>query len=202
MSERPDFEEGDDDATKKAKMKAWLEGVRDDLRPQVNALSEACSEQARQLAADMGEAPTDTNRIYWGTMGNLLVFDGANSTPDRPSFMRCTISPAACRGARLGFYTLNDEPARCKRASATHSGNPLAFRRLRSGEIASALSLSPKGPLRCSLCKVINRAPVHHGNHREPPRRMGPFRHRLSLTGSFFNTLRNRGWLPSAVIGG
>jgi hypothetical protein len=128
MSERPDFEEGDDDATKKAKMKAWLEGVRDDLRPQVNALSEACSEQARQLAADMGEAPTDTNRIYWGTMGNLLVFDGANSTPDRPSFMRCTISPAACRGARLGFYTLNDEPARCKRASATHSGNPLAFR--------------------------------------------------------------------------
>jgi hypothetical protein len=29
MSERPEFEESDNDATKAAKMKAWLEGVRD-----------------------------------------------------------------------------------------------------------------------------------------------------------------------------
>jgi hypothetical protein len=100
MSERPEFEESDNDATKAAKVKAWLEGVRDDLRPQVNALSEACSEQARQLAADMGEAATDANRIYWGTMGNCWYSAGANSTRDRPSFMRCTISPGACRGAR------------------------------------------------------------------------------------------------------
>jgi hypothetical protein len=84
MSERPEFEESDNDATKAAKVKAWLEGVRDDLRPQVNALSEACSEQARQLAADMGEAATDANRIYWGTMGNLLVFGGGKLNTGSP----------------------------------------------------------------------------------------------------------------------
>jgi hypothetical protein len=33
-------------------------------------------DQARQLAADVGEAPTYANRTYWGTMGNLLSFGG------------------------------------------------------------------------------------------------------------------------------
>lgn len=44
----------------------------------------------------------------------------------------------------LGFNAFNGEPARSKRNSTDHDGDSLLIRRSRSGQIASALSLSPE----------------------------------------------------------
>lgn len=59
------------------KLPADFQAKLDQVRTSMGHLADLCVEQARQLAADMGEAPNDANRMYWGTMGNLLSFGGS-----------------------------------------------------------------------------------------------------------------------------
>src|ERR1700761_1841320 len=61
----------------------------------------------------------------------------------------------------LGFDTLNGEPARSKRYSTTHDDDSLPIRRSRSGQIASALSLSPKGTLYLECAPAGGQFRVH-----------------------------------------
>jgi hypothetical protein len=47
-TEGPAFEEGDDDDTKKAKVKAWMENWRESMRPHTEALVAHCTEAEGQ----------------------------------------------------------------------------------------------------------------------------------------------------------
>jgi hypothetical protein len=64
--------------------KKFLEDAREQIRPRLEGLVAHTAEAARQLAADMGEAPTPDNRRYWGTMGNFLTFGGQRLNSGSP----------------------------------------------------------------------------------------------------------------------
>jgi hypothetical protein len=84
MSDGPDIQPGDDEPTKRAKVTAWLEEAREQMRPHWEALAAHATDAASQLAADMGESYS-TNKMYWGTMGNFLTFGGQRLNSGSPA---------------------------------------------------------------------------------------------------------------------
>ncbi len=65
-------DDGDDNEPRE--VKKMLNDFKEQTAPLVQQMAAFATEAARQLAADMGEAPTNDNSMFWGTMGNLLTF--------------------------------------------------------------------------------------------------------------------------------
>jgi hypothetical protein len=59
-----------------AKVKAWMEGMREAMRSAVERMAAAAHDESKQVAADMGERITNENKMSRTTVYNVVTATG------------------------------------------------------------------------------------------------------------------------------
>lgn len=82
----------------KAKVRAWMDGNIQRMRPAVERLAEAARSESKQIAADLGEPYDSRNEMFWATLYNVVVTSGHSLNSGSPE-LRAVLEVARAAAA-------------------------------------------------------------------------------------------------------